>query len=217
FSILDPEVVKSIPKKQIANGLADAFTHVLEQYVTYPVGGLLQDRFAESILQTLVEVAPTIMKNPADYNAAANFMWSCTMALNGIIRTGMPTDWAIHSIGHELTALYGIDHARTLAIITKSHYTYNFETKKAKLAQMAERVWNIKIGSTEEKAKAAIDHIETFFHSLEIPTRLSEYTSDYEGTAETIEKRFNERAWKGIGEYGKVTPADVAEIVRMSY
>jgi NADP-dependent alcohol dehydrogenase len=217
FSILDPEVVASIPQRQLANGLTDAFTHVLEQYTTYPIGAMIQDRFAEGILQSLIEVAPKILKNPADYDAAANFMWSCTMALNGLIQKGVPTDWSIHAIGHELTALYGIDHARTLAIITKSHYTYNFESKKEKLAQMAERVWQISEGTVEEKAKAAIDKIESFFHSLEIDTKLSEYTDTYEGTAEEIEKRFTERGMDGIGEHKNITPANVAEIVTMSY
>jgi len=107
-------------------------------------------------MQTLIEVAPAIIKNPADYEAAASFMWSCTMALNGLIQKGVPTDWAIHMMGHELTALYGIDHARTLAILTASHYTYNLETKKEKLAQYAERVWGVSEGTTEEKAKAGI-------------------------------------------------------------
>ncbi|MCU4173833.1 iron-containing alcohol dehydrogenase [Carboxylicivirga sp. N1Y90] len=217
FSILDPEVIKSIPQKQIANGLADAFTHVLEQYITYPVDAKLQDRFAEGIMQTLVETAPAILKDGTDYTAAANFMWSCTMALNGLISQGVPSDWAIHMMGHELTAMYGIDHARTLAIICRSHYTYNIEDKKDKLAQLAERVWNVQTGSTEEKAKAAIDHIELFFHSLGIPTKLSEYTDSYEGTAERIAERFNQRGWKGIGERGAITPEGVKEIVKMSY
>ncbi|MCF6182485.1 iron-containing alcohol dehydrogenase [Lutibacter sp.] len=217
FSILDPEVVKSIPQRQIANGLADSFTHVLEQYMTYSVNGLLQDRFAESILQTIIEVAPAILKNPADYDAAATFMWSCTMALNGLIQQGVPSDWAIHMIGHELTALYGIDHARTLAIITESHYTLNFEDKKEKLAQYAERVWKVTDGTLEEKAKAGIKKTTTFFQSLGIKTKLSEYTTDYKGTAEIISKRFEERGWKGIGEHGKVTPKLVEKIVEMSY
>ena len=121
FSILDPQVVKSIPKRQIANGLADAFTHVLEQYMTYSVDAKLQDRFAESIMQTLIEIAPTMLKDEFDYKSSSNFMWSCTMALNGLIQQGVPSDWVIHMIGHELTALFGIDHARTLAIITESH------------------------------------------------------------------------------------------------
>ena len=217
FSILDPQVVKSIPKRQIANGLADAFTHVMEQYMTYSVDAKLQDRFAESIMQTLVEIAPTMLKDEFDYKAASNFMWSCTMALNGLIQKGVPSDWAIHAIGHELTALYGIDHARTLAIITESHYTVNIEDKKEKLAQYAERVWNVTEGTLEEKALAGIKKTTEFFHSLGIDTKLSEYTKDYKGTAEEIEKRFTERGWKGIGEKGKVTPEMVGKIVKMSY
>ncbi|WP_378187788.1 iron-containing alcohol dehydrogenase [Aquimarina sp. W85] len=217
FSILDPQVVQSIPERQIANGLADAFTHVLEQYVTYPVDAQLQDRFAESILQTLIAIAPKILKDPSDYTAAANFMWSCTMALNGLIQKGVPTDWAVHAMGHELTALYGIDHARTLAIISSSHYTYNFESKKEKLAQYATRVWNVTEGSIDEKAKIAIQKTEEFFHSLGIKTKLSAYTEDYKNTAKTIANRFTDRGWTGIGEHGKLAPSDVEKIVEMSY
>lgn len=217
FSVLDPEVVQSIPQRQIANGLADSFTHVLEQYMTYPVDAILQDRFAESIMQSIIEVTPKIMKNTSDYTAAANFMWCCTMALNGLIQKGVPSDWAIHAMGHELTALYGIDHARTLAIMTKSHYKYNFESKKKKLAQYAERVWNISEGNLEEKAQAGIEKTEAFFHSLAIKTKLSEYTEDYAGTAQNIAKRFEERGWMGIGEKGSLTPSDVEKIVEMAY
>lgn len=217
FSILDPEVIKSIPKRQLVNGVTDAFTHVLEQYMTYPAGAHLQDRFAESILQTLIEVGPKVIENPADYEAAANFMWSCTMALNGLIQKGVPTDWAVHAMGHELTALFGIDHARTLAIIAPSHYRYNFEAKKEKLAQYGQRVWGITSGSTEEIANAAIARTEDFFHSMEIKTSLSEYTDDFEGTAQKISKRFTERGWLGLGEHKTLAPSDVEKIVEMSY
>jgi len=217
FSILDPSVVASIPERQIANGLADSFTHVLEQYMTYPIEANLQDRFAESILQTIIEVAPKILKDPSDYKAAANFMWSCTMALNGLIQKGVPTDWAIHMMGHELTALYGIDHARTLAILTGPHYTYNFENKKAKLAQYAERVWNVTEGTTDEKAKAGIDKTIAFFHSIGIQTKLSEYTSEYEGTGKEVARRLAERGMTGLGEYGKLAPEDAEKIVEKAY
>jgi len=217
FSILDPKVIQSIPKHQIANGIVDAFTHVLEQYMTYPTNASLQDRFAESILQTLIEVGPTVQENPFYYEAAADFMWSCTMALNGLIQKGVPTDWAIHAIGHELTVLFGIDHARTLAIIAPSHYRYNFETKKAKLAQCAERVFKIHTGSLEEKAISCIEQFEQFFHKLGIQTKLSEYTNDYLGTAERIEARFTERGMLGLSEHKNITPIDVRQIVSMSY
>lgn len=217
FSILDPEVVKSIPKRQLVNGVTDAFTHVLEQYMTYPAGAHLQDRFSESILQTLIEVGPKVIENPADYESASNFMWSCTMALNGLIQKGVPTDWAVHAMGHELTALFGIDHARTLAIIAPSHYRYNFETKKEKLAQYGKRVWGINEGTTEEIANAAIAKTEDFFHSMEIKTTLAEYTDAYQGTAEKIAKRFTERGWLGLGEHKTLSPSDVQKIVEMSY
>ncbi|WP_179334912.1 iron-containing alcohol dehydrogenase [Winogradskyella costae] len=217
FSILDPQVITSIPERQLANGLTDAFTHVLEQYMTYPVGALLQDRFAESILQTLIEVAPKVMKDPTDYKAASNFMWSCTMALNGLIQKGVPSDWAVHAMGHELTALFGIDHARTLAVIAPSHYKFNFESKKEKLAQYAERVWNVTEGSTDDKAYAAIEKTTAFFHQLGIDTKLSDYTKDYEGTAEKIAKRFTDRGWLGLGEHQSLSPDKVEKIVKMAY
>lgn len=217
FSILDPEVVKSVPKRQLINGVVDAYTHVLEQYMTYPVGAFLQDRFAESILQTLIQIAPRIIENPADYEAAANFMWSCTMALNGLIQKGVPTDWATHAIGHELTALYDIDHAMTLAIIFPHLYAVKFDAKKEKLAQYGERVWAITEGTLEEKAQAAIEKTVEFLHSLGVKTRLSEYTDDYAKSALFIEKRFTERGWKGLGERRDITPALVKEIVERSY
>jgi len=217
FSILDPRVVSSIPTRQIANGLADSFTHVLEQYMTYPIDAKIQDRIAEGIMQTLIETAPSIMKDSSDYIAAANFMWACTMALNGLIQKGVPTDWAIHMMGHELTAMYGIDHARTLAILAESHYKYNYDTKKEKLAQYAERVWNISEGTIDEKAKAGIQKTTEFFQSIGIDTKLSDYTDKYRGTAKEVASRLEERGLVKLGEHKAITPADVEKIVEMSY
>jgi NADP-dependent alcohol dehydrogenase len=217
FSILDPAVVRSIPHRQIANGIVDAYTHVMEQYLTYPADAPLQDRFAESILQTLIEEGPKVLANPNDAVAAGNFMWCTTMALNGLIGKGVPNDWATHMIGHELTALFNIDHARTLAIIAPNLYRVLFAFKKEKLVQYAARVWNITEGSEEERAQAAISRTVEFFHSLGIQTRLSDYTSDYAGTAEEIVSRFTRRNWLKLGENGNVTIERVKEIVEMSY
>ncbi|GAA4839942.1 iron-containing alcohol dehydrogenase [Algivirga pacifica] len=217
FSVLDPNVVASLPERQIANGVTDAFTHVLEQYLTYPADAPLQDRFAEGILQTLIEIGPDIIKDPSNYQAAANFMWCCTMALNGLIQQGVPTDWATHMIGHELTALYNIDHARTLAIIGPNLYRVMFENKKDKLLQYGQRVWGIKEGSEEDRAQEAINKTVEFFHSLGIQTKVSDYTEDYQGTSDIIVKRFEERGWKGLGERADVTLDKVKEIVEMSY
>lgn len=217
FSVLDPTVVASIPNRQLANGITDAYTHVLEQYMTYPIGADLQDRFAESIMNSLIETAPKLMDNPSDYTIAANFMWCCTMALNGLIQKGVPTDWAIHAMGHELTALHGIDHARTLAIIAPRHYAYFLVNKKEKLAQYGERVWNITEGSLEERAKKAIDKTEYFFQSLDIPTRISEYATDYSETAVKVSSALENRGWTALGEHKNVTPDAVKAIVEASY
>ena len=217
FSVLDPTVVRSIPKRQIVNGITDAFMHVMEQYMTYPTGALLQDRIAEGILHTLIELAPVLLKDPHNYTAASSYMWSCTMALNGLIQKGVPTDWAIHMMGHELTALHGIDHARTLAVLAEAHYTFNLETKKEKLAQYATRIWGINEGDLEEKAHAAIEKTIAFFHSLGIDTKLSAYTDDYEGTGTEIAKRFYERGMVALGEHGTLTPEDAEIIVSRSY
>jgi len=217
FSICDPTVIESLPKRQIQNGVVDAYTHVLEQYLTYPHDAILQDRIAESVLQTLVEIGPGVVENPTDYKLASNFMWSCTMALNGLLNKGVPVDWATHMIGHELTALYGIDHARTLAIIGPNLYRTMFETKKDKLAQYGERVWNVTGNSIDEKATQAIEKTVAFFHSMGMDTKLSEYTENYQDTANFIVDRFEKRGWKALGEKQNITLEKVKEIVELSY
>lgn len=217
FSICDPTVIESLPKRQIQNGVIDAYTHVLEQYLTYPHDAILQDRIAESVLQTLVEIGPGVVENPTDYKLASNFMWSCTMALNGLLNKGVPVDWATHMIGHELTALYGIDHARTLAIIGPNLYRTMFETKKDKLAQYGERVWNVTGTTVDEKAKQAIEKTVAFFHTMGMDTKLSDYTENYENTANFIVERFDKRGWKGLGEKQNITLEKVKAIVELSY
>jgi NADP-dependent alcohol dehydrogenase len=217
FSICDPTVIASLPKRQIQNGIIDAFTHVMEQYLTFPHDALLQDRFSESILQTLIEIGPSVAENPTDYKLASNFMWCATMALNGLIQKGVPSDWATHMIGHELTALYEIDHARTLAIIGPNLYKVLFETKKEKLAQYGERVWNITGNSIEEKASKAIEKTVDFFHQMGMKTKLSENTENYQNAADFIVNRFEERNWLALGEKQNITPEKVREIVEMSY
>jgi NADP-dependent alcohol dehydrogenase len=217
FSICDPTVIVSLPKRQIQNGIIDAYTHVMEQYLTYPTDAILQDRFAESILQTLVEIGPGVVENPTDYKLASNFMWSATMALNGLIQKGVPSDWATHMIGHELTALYEIDHARTLAIIAPNLYKVMFETKKDKLAQYGERIFNIQGNSVDEKAEKAIEKTIEFFKEMGMESKISEFTSDYQETANFIVKRFEARKWLALGEKQNITPEKVKEIVEMSY
>lgn len=216
FSIVDPTVIESLPKRQLQNGVVDAFTHVMEQYLTYSHDALLQDRISESILQTLIEIGPEVVEKPTDYKLASNFVWCATMALNGLIQKGVPSDWATHMIGHELTALYNIDHARTLAIIGPNLYKVMFETKKEKLAQYGKRVWNLS-GTETEIAEKAIEKTVAFFHTMGMKTKLSENTENYQETANFIVNRFEERGWKALGEKQNITPEKVREIVEMSY
>lgn len=216
FSICDPTVIQSLPKRQIENGIVDAYTHVLEQYLTYPHDAFLQDRIAEGILTTLIEIGPKVVLNPTDYVLASNYMWCCTMALNGLLNKGVPTDWTTHMIGHELTALHGIDHARTLAIVGPNLYTVLFETKKEKLAQYGKRIFNL-TGSEDEIAKEAINKTVEFFHTMGMDTKLSEYTTDYQKTADFIVDRFQERGWTAMGERQNLTLDKVKKIVEMSY
>jgi NADP-dependent alcohol dehydrogenase len=216
FSICDPTVIISLPKRQLQNGIIDAYVHVLEQYLTYPHDGFLQDRIAESILQTLIQIGPNVVENPSDYALASNLMWSCTMALNGLIQKGVPSDWATHMIGHELTALYGIDHARSLAIIGPNLYRVLFETKKEKLAQYGKRIFNL-TGTDEEIAREAINKTVEFYHTMGMKTKLSDCTEDYAKTAEFIVERFEKRGWIALGERQNITLEKIKSIVEMSY
>ena len=198
FSVLDPECVFSLPEKQVANGVVDAFVHVMEQYLTFPVNAPLQDRMAESVLLTLIEEGPKVLADRNDYDAAANFMWSATVALNGWISPGVPQDWATHGIGHELTAFHGIDHARTLAIVLPGVMNIKREEKKAKILQYGERVWGISEGTENERIDLAIKKTADFFEKMGLPTTLSAYGLTNE-TVDRITNRFRERPYK-LGE-----------------
>ena len=175
FSFLDPTLTFSLPEKQVANGVVDAFVHIVEQYVTYPVDARFQDRTAEGLLKTLIEVGRETIDNPTNYDARANLVWCATNALNGLIGAGVPNDWATHMIGHELTARFGIDHAQTLAIVLPTMWEVRKDKKRAKLLQFARRVWDITEADEDKAVDMAITKTRTFFESLGVKTRLNEY------------------------------------------
>ena len=191
FSILDPEVTYSLPKNQLANGLSDVFVHVMEQYLTTPGQSRVMDRWAEGILHTIIEIAPKVMSGTHDYDTMADFMLSATLALNDMIRMGVTEDWATHMIGHELTALYGIAHGASLAIVFPGTMSVLRDQKHGKLLQYAERIWNITEGGDDERINLAIAKTVDFFSSLGQPTRLSEAGIPEEAAVE-VERRFNE-------------------------
>ena len=175
FSVLDPTVTLTLPPRQVGNGVVDAFTHIMEQYLTYPVNAPVQDRFAEGLLLTLIEEGPKALATPEDVAVRANVMWCATLALNGLIGAGVPGDWATHMIGHEITALHGLYHAQTLAIILPAMMNVKRDRKRAKLLQYAARVWEINSGSEDERIDAAIERTRAFFESLGVRTYLRDY------------------------------------------
>jgi len=213
FSILDPEVTFSLPERQSANGIVDAFVHTTEQYLTYPAQAPMQDRMAEAILLNLIHECPKVLTHPNDYDVRANMMWTATMALNGLIGVGVPQDWATHMIGHELTALHGLDHGLTLAIVLPGVLWVMLDEKMEKLVQYGQRVWNINGLSDKETALQAIEKTDNFFRSLGMKTRLSEHGIG-EDTIREIVRRFTEPVKVNLGERGSITPEKVGEILR---
>jgi NADP-dependent alcohol dehydrogenase len=178
FAILDPRTTFSLPARQIGNGVVDAFVHTIEQYLTYPADAPLQDRYAEGLLQTLIEEGPKALANPEDYAVRANLMWCATQALNGLLGCGVPQDWSTHMIGHELTALYHIDHAQTLAVVLPAMLAERRQVKREKLLQYAARVWGLREGDEDQRIDAAIQATRDFFKRMGVPTRLSEHGLD---------------------------------------
>jgi len=204
FSILDPTITYTLPAKQVANGIVDSFIHTVEQYITFPAEGRFQDRTAEGILQTLIEIGKKTYENPEDYDSRANLVWCSTMALNGLLGAGVPQDWATHMLGHEITALTGIDHARTLAVVQPANWRIRKEQKKEKLLQYAERVWGITEGSEDARIEKAILKTEEFFHSLDIPTKLSDYNLGEE-LIEKVLVSLENHGMTALSEHGDVT------------
>ena len=207
FSVLDPTKTYTLPPQQLANGVVDAFVHTVEQYLTYPVNAPVQDRFAEGILQTLIEVGPRLLTAPEPvYDDRANLMWAATMALNGLIGAGVPQDWGTHMIGHELTALHGVDHARTLAIVLPALLHERRGPKRDKLLQYGARVWGITTGTEDERITAAIERTRDFFESLGIATRLSGYGLGAEAI-DAVVAQLEAHGMVQLGEQREVTPA----------
>lgn len=211
FSILDPVKTYTLPPRQIANGAVDAFVHVMEQYLTYPAQALVQDRYAEGLLQTLIEVGPQALATPQDYDVRANLMWAATQALNGLIGAGVPQDWATHMIGHEITALYGLDHAQTLAIVLPALMNERREAKRDKLLQYAARVWSIQSGGNDERIDAAIARTRAFFESLGVKTRFA----DYGVGAEVVDKVAAQLEAHGMTALGERQDVDLATVRRI--
>ena len=211
FSVLDPEKTYTLPLRQISNGVVDAFVHVVEQYLTYPVNAKVQDRFAEGLLLTLIEEGPKALETPKDEAVRSNLMWTATLALNGLIGAGVPQDWATHMIGHELTVLHGLDHAQTLAVVLPNLLTVCRPSKQEKLLQYAERIWGLTDGDTDHRIDAAIEQTRQFFEQMQVKTRLSDYGIGKDSIPKLV-AQLEAHGMTGLGEHRKIT-LDVSKTI----
>ncbi len=214
FAVLDPAVTLSLSDRQISNGVVDAFVHTIEQYLTYPVNAKVQDRFAESLLQTLIEEGPKALADDTkqDLDVRGNIMWAATLALNGLIGAGVPQDWATHMIGHELTGEHGIDHARTLSIVLPAVMKVRQSSKQEKLLQYAERVWQLVEGDDDFRIQRAIQLTEQFFETMQMPTRLKDVNLG-ESDIDRLINRLTQHGMVKLGEHGDITPDISREIL----
>ena len=211
FSILDPQTVASLPQYQVAAGIADTFIHVMEQYMTVSGQSPLMDRWSESIIKTLVETAPKVLSDNRDYDSMADYMLCATMGLNGFIAMGVTEDWATHQIGHELTAINGITHGHTLAIVFPGLLRVLHDQKLDKVIQFGERVWNISEGPKEIRFERTVEAIENFFRSLGLSIKLHEVGVGMDTVLE-IERRFNDRG-VAFGECANVNGTVARQIL----
>lgn len=215
FAVLDPTITYSLPPAQISNGVVDAYMHVFEQYMTYPVEAKLQERFSEGILLTLLEEGPKALADPLNYDVRSNVMLCATMALNGLIGSGVPHDWSTHMVSHELTALYGIDHACTLAVLMPGMLKVQKEDKRLRLLQYAERIWGLKDGDEDVIIDAAIEKTREFFETMQLKTHLSDYGLTADNIPEILE-HLEKHDMVRLGERKNVTPDRVRKALEMS-
>lgn len=213
FAILDPEVTYSLPLRQVANGVVDSFIHVIEQYLTYPVNARVQDAFAESLMRIIREEGLKVLKQPKDYDIRANLMWAASNALNSWIGQGVPQDWSSHRIGYSLTALFGLDHAQTLAVVLPGVMTYKKKEKREKILSLGTSVFAVKPGSEEEMVDETIDAVEDFFRAMGFSTRLSEY-GIRENDLDSLVQHVREMNWK-LGEHADIDWQAARDILRL--
>jgi len=216
FAVLDPTKTYTLPKQQISNGVVDAFMHVFEQYLTVPMEARLQDRFAEGILHTLIELGPVALQEPENYDVRANLMFCATMALNGLIAAGVPQDWSTHMVGHELTALYGIEHASTLAALAPGMLTVLKDRKRAKLLQYGERIWGITEGSEDERIEKAIAKTKEFFETMQLKTNLRDHGLTPDNIPEILDS-LRAHDMVRLGEHQDVTPEVVRQALELCF
>lgn len=213
FSVLDPELTFSVPRDQTVYGIVDIMSHVLEQYFHASTNAPLQERIGESILRTVIEVAPKLVNNLENYSYREVMMLNGTFALNGTLSMGVKTDWATHMIEHAVSAVHDIPHGGGLAILFPHWMAYVAKQKPEKVAQLGVRVFDIDSkGKTDmEVANETISSLRSFWNSIGAPSTLADYEIDDKEL-----DLMSERAMVAttIGGYIPLKQEDVKEILR---
>ena len=209
FAIMDPSVMATLSDRQLGNGLVDAFVHTSEQYLTHPTTALVNDGYAETLFRGLVKLADT-WENRRTYTWLENLMHIANQALNFQIGAGVPQDWSTHLIGHELTAYYNLDHARSLAVVQPYLLEVMNEDKKEKIAQLGKNVFGI-----QNDNKAVIKAIEAVYNKVGVPTKLSAYEID-DKVISNVSAALTKNGYTAMGENANITLDKVATILTMS-
>ncbi|ANX13381.1 butanol dehydrogenase [Fictibacillus arsenicus] len=215
FSILDPTYTFSVPKDQTIYGIVDMMSHVLEQYFHNAENTPLQDRFAESILLTVMETAPKLLEDLENYELRETILYNGTMALNGTLQMGLRGDWGSHNIEHAVSAVYDIPHAGGLAILFPNWMRHNVDTNVDRFKQLAVRVFGVETEgkSDKEAALEGIDRLSAFWTSLGAPNALADYDIDSSKLDLIADKAM---ARGEFGNFSKQNKEDVLNILKMS-
>ncbi len=176
LSIVNPELFFTLPKNQIANGVADMMSHVFERYFTNTLHTDLTDALCEATLKTIMKNAPLVLSDPADYDAWSEVGFSGTVAHNGLVGMGRQQDWACHGMEHELSALYDVAHGAGLAVLTPAWMTYVYRDNIPMFTQFALNVMGVEgsLRDPEALILEAIDRLRRFFRRMGLPGTLAE-------------------------------------------
>lgn len=217
FSILDPTNTYSVPKDQTVYGIVDIMSHVFEHYFHLTPNTPMQDRLCESILQTMIETAPKLLKDLENYEYREVVMLNGTYALNGMINVGMRGDWATHNLEHAVSAVHDIPHGGGLAILFPNWMKHVLDDENVgRFKQLAVRVFNVdSIGKTDkEVALEGIEALRTFWNSIEAPSKLSDYDITEDSLELIAEKAVSVRPEYGV--FKKLNKTDSLEILKAS-
>lgn len=217
FSIMNPELTFTLPPYQTGCGIVDMMAHIFERYFSTTPDCEITDRVSEGVLMAIMEEAPKVMKNPDDYEARANIMWSAMLAHNGVCGTGRVEDWASHFIEHELSAIYDVAHGAGLAVVVPAWMTYVAHVNPQKGVQFAERVLGVKRIDGEsdlDLALRGIARLKEFFSSLGMPVTMSELGIE-NPDIDNLVANLHLHKGETIGGYVKLSREDTKKIYQL--